>query len=215
MLTAEIIRVEQALNLHTRETENFLVFRIPSGTELRAVATEEVVESILAAADLDTEEAVPEAPSPPPQVPLDSPKPPVLEEEVYWMDLGAEVLPDELKAAFSALSAPELLTMSAVIRLRDSILLEFQDEDWELLAKTSLPPVAPPKQEPPPPRQPQSPPGLDQVRWADGSAVFLQSRPARTVPKDDAGYPIVDSSRDPGEVVVGSHDLDEDGMAQL
>jgi len=56
-------------------------------------------------------------------------------------------------------------------------------------------------------------PALGKVQWVEGS-IHVGVRPARTVSKDDRGYP-VGVGVDPGEVVGTGADTDEDGVGQL
>ena len=69
----------------------------------------------------------------------------------------------------------------------------------------------------PPQSRPQPQPPLQQVMWSDGSPMMPgQGKRARTVPANAAGFPIAqDGGVDPGEVVAGGEEGDEDGVAQF
>lgn len=89
--------------------------------------------------------------------------------------------------------------------------------------QTPQPPPQPPLQvhttglQAPSPQAPRPQPPLQQVMWSDGSPMIPgQQNRGRTVPANKAGFPIAgDGSMDPGEIVAGGEEGDEDGVAQF
>ena len=157
------------------------------------------------------------------------------------MELSEGQLPTHLKSALKYLKVPEVLTVTAINNLLGQIQERFGDTEWaEVMEKypngpyesanmpqqTPQPPPQPPPQQvtttglrppqqAPQASQPQLP--IEQVQWSDGSPMIPgQQNRGRTVPANEAGFPIAgDGSVDPGEVVAGGDAGDEDGVAQF
>jgi len=163
-----------------------------------------------------------EVPPAPSTVDPDGPPP-----EFNWAELSDVDLPQHLKAALTYLHVPPVLTATALRNLIGQINERFGEEEWaEVMdqSKAAAQP-APPQPAPTPPlrtqglQRPQrapSPP-VGKVQWSDGSPMLPgQQNKGRTVPANSAGWPIVnDGSVDPGELVGGGDDSDEDGVGQF
>lgn len=157
--------------------------------------------------------------------------------EVNWMQLDEEYLPPHMKSALRSLNVPEILTTTAIRNLLNQIAERFGEAEWaEVMAKYPNGPYddpmpvqqAQPAPQPPqvvrgaglqPPRQqaPQAQPPLRQVQWSDGSPMVpgTASQGRVHVPVNEAGFPISANSVDPGEIVAGGEEGDEDGVAQF
>ena len=168
--------------------------------------------------------AMPPAPEPPSEA--DTP--------VDWQKLPDEILPPELKTAFRMMEVPAVLPASKVDEIAQSVDAEFTEEDWANVRASMAgaepqwtasgtpvlepdPPLVPaepaPVAQPAPAPQPQQPP-VGEVMWTNGM-VLKQPRPARTVQKDEYGYPIVPNAGvDPSSLVGDSDVVDEDGIGQ-
>jgi hypothetical protein len=138
---------------------------------------------------------------------------------VNWASLPDAILGSQLKRALTVLGVPNEVLAPELRELVKGIQEEFTEEDWTEVnqAYVRQAGVPPPSPAPPPaPVQPAPPrPPVGQVTWSDGAPVLPQSRPARTVPKDDMGYPIVRGAGvDPDAVIGGGDDYDEDGIGQ-
>lgn len=157
--------------------------------------------------------------------------------EVNWMELGEEYLPPHMKSALKSLNVPAVLSTTAIRNLLDQIGERFGEAEWaEVMAKypngpyDDPMPVQQPQPTPQPPqvvrgaglqppmqRAPQAQPPLKQVQWSDGSPMVpgAASRGRVHVPVNEAGFPISANSVDPGEIVAGGEEGDEDGVAQF
>ena len=136
------------------------------------------------------------------EAPEDAPQPPVEEPTLRWDGLSVDKLPLLVKLAMREQNLPEVLAVSRVVQIRDAFLREYGPADWaRLQAKypDAIPSVPQPK--------------IGTVQFSDG-AVVRPSVPSRTVPKNDAGYPIVPGrEHDLGEQQPAS-DMDDDGVPQ-
>jgi hypothetical protein len=129
---------------------------------------------------------------------------------------------------------PEVLSTTAIRNLLDQIAERFGDAEWaEVMAKYPDGPYddpmpvqqAQPVPQPPQvvrgaglrPPMPQAQPPLKQVQWSDGSPMMpgTANRGRVHVPVNEAGFPISANSIDPGEIVAGGEEGDEDGVAQF
>ncbi len=157
--------------------------------------------------------------------------------EVNWMQLDEQYLPPHLKSALRSLNVPEVLSTTAIRNLLNQISERFGEEEWaEVRAKypngpydDPMPaqqpqPVPQPPQvvrgaglRPPAQQAPQAQPPLKQVQWSDGSPMMpgTASRGQVHVPVNAAGFPISANTVDPGEIVAGGEEGDEDGVAQF
>lgn len=160
---------------------------------------------------------------------------------VRWSELPDEMLHPLMKAALAQVGTPALLSGSHLQVRVENIQNTFTEEDWnqldallngmndkveaEVAEITQTPtPAQQADQEyrdalelmqPDAPKKPKRKPApaLGAVQWANGAPIIAQSKPARTVPKDDYGNPMV-----PGQVsldnFVGSEDVDDLGVGQ-
>lgn len=240
MISAQITRIDQSFDLASKEIQTFAVLELPDGTELKFHVDAEVSKKLMGLAGEPVEAPVPPKvakvsarglvkesheplPPPPPQEPEPEFTPEEADEvlteadvELDWQLLPDDELQPRFKAALFKLKIPSRVKVSQLVALVQQIEERFTPNDWrEVLGDVpqAEAPARPPPQPPPPAPQPQ----VGQVTWADGSIINpTATTRARTVPKDDLGYPIVDGDRDPGEVVAGhGADVDEDGVGQL
>jgi hypothetical protein len=226
MMQAHIVGVLQRMDFKDKSIKNYAIvelgsvqqqFELPFN-EFNALVRENMSEESEVQAPAATESVVPEEPVP-------------QEEPAYWGQLPDKVLPERFKAAMRSLDLPSLMLPSDIQRVVENIMAEFTEQDWLEVAEiekakqqNAVPPpqpslasgtaglATPPEVVPPP-----QPPPIGQVVWNDGSPVLpAQSRRARTVQKDEMGYPIVSNSDiDPGEVIGSGDDIDEDGIGQM
>lgn len=145
-----------------------------------------------------------------------------------------------LKAALTYLNVPQTLTINALNNLIQQVNERFGAEEWAEVQErfpnwdvTAQPqaspqppipqpvqpapqPVPQPTQQPVPTAGLQPAPPVGQVQWADGSPMIPGTVRGRTVPANEKGYPILnDGTVDPGEVVGGGDDVDDDGVGQF
>lgn len=194
-MNVEIIKIDQSFSLKTREVENYLVLRLPSGAEVKALVSDDDCSQIIqhsvgdgqetkeddyaqdnASVDVMGFEGV--------QPVLEAPPAPInavsSHQLVEWRSLNVGILPDNVREVLESSSLPDRVELSKLLPLIRDI-------------SNQLNP-------PSPPPGPAQAPG------------FLQSAPRLQVPKDEMGNPIVPGGRveqDPGEVT------DEDGVPQL
>ena len=240
MINLRATRIDQSFNLDDGGSQNFLVVQLPDGTELKAPIDDEQTDRIIRASMNGNGASQPAAVqtqdvwSPPRER-----EEVAAEREAQWAtgmqsseqdhalaqtlfnEIAGEtesegdlinwgVLPNDMltvmmKAAFRMLGTPAQLTFEDTQQLATNVAETFSAEDWAKVRESvsSRPPA-----------QPQQRPPIGQVQWADGNPMVSGSVPSRTVPTNDAGYPIVAGEIDPGEVVAGG-DTDEDGVGQL
>lgn len=244
MITANITAIDQrvVLGARGRTIQNYVVIELPGGAEVRAPIDEELVKHLMV---MDAgEEPRPPQPHPPaPKKPsrtagLRPPRPepapltadeatfggPEVEEPsseaetVKWMSLPDSVLSPAMKAAFTKLEVAERLNPMQVRGIEREVNEKFGPDEWEEVLGPNWSvilgrPAQPSLRAPATTKAPAVP--IGEVAWADGSPMLSGTRPSRTVPKNEYGYPVLnDGSVDPGEVVGGS-DRDEDGIGQL
>lgn len=230
-------RIDQSFNLETMEHENYLVFELPNGTELTSLIDIETAEYVIKLSANGSMPSRVSVPTPPEHVNVaikDMPvKEPVSEEDTGVVQEGQEAiyrwseLPDEslsrlMKTAFQLVGAPPEMTAADIQGLINSISEDFGEEEWESVKQAEAMQTDEPamKETPvmsrPNPQPKEKPkPAVSQPTWHDGSPIMSGSRPPRTVPADEMGYPVVDNNDvDPGEIVAGG-DVDEDGVGQL
>ena len=206
--------IDQRYILATGEIENYLVVRLPGGKETRAPIDLDSTKAIMKGSlnEPDPEQnPLPQEPSPP-QVPQQEEQ----GEMVLWKELDDSILHPHLKQALVFLGTPPVLPMKNLEKLVQQVTERFSPEDWDKVAEhfdyaTQPKPVV---QASPP--VPKPAPSIGTIQWADGSPIVPAARArARTVQKDEMGYPITnDGEVDPGELVGGS-DTDEDGIGQF
>lgn len=236
MISIRAIRIDQHFNLSDGSVQNYLIVELPDGTELKAPLSEEQTEQVIRATVNGEEYNQPPAmrdrrhlepqetePSPVQMVGEQSDEqdevnaqalfdnltqePATEDRLINWGQLSNETLTVMMKAAFKMLGAPPQMTFADVQKLANNIAEQFGPEDWSQVQQrltTSKPKPAP-----------RAVPPINQVQWADGSPMVAGTKPARTIPKDDMGNPIIDGEIDPGEVVAGTGDIDEDGVSSL
>jgi len=228
MIQANIIAVDQSLELASGLTKNFLVLQLANGAFVRAEVDEQATRAVLQQVVGDDEELGEVTPaaagaktvdiSPPPTPPAGINVTAAPEQLVSWDELPEDVLSEHMKRALEMLNAPAEMPFEQLSGLVKQIQDSFTPDDWIAVG------VSPGAIEGPRPPQPAAPqpapqpqqPAVGEIQWADGSPIVPgMGRVARTVPKDDMGYPIVGGSDvDPGEV-VGGLDQDEDGIGQM
>jgi hypothetical protein len=146
---------------------------------------------------------------------------------VTWARLPSTVLPEATKAVLRALNVPATVPLANFRSLVDELHSRLSKEDWEEITGEPLAAEpAPVQQTTRPPLQPEPAPAAPNkspntaagaVTWVDGTPILPGAgRPARTVPKDEWGYPIVPNAGvDPREHIGSSDCVDEDGVGQL
>ena len=146
---------------------------------------------------------------------------------VSWQE--EDQIPEHMKAALSYLDVPAVVEEAALRELLETIESEWSESDWEHIASIDqsseraepaekTPPHAPLEAPTPKPAvlaQQAIPTG--QVTWADGTPVVpSQRKRAKTVPKDEYGYPIVSSQSPQTEPTMAiNEDTDEFGVSQI
>lgn len=223
MITAKLVKVGSEEDLETGKANFRLGFRLPTGDIVYADATPEVMVTLRKYEEKNSH-AVP-APQPPPMVesvedegddyvPDEPPEhlepaPSVDEydqeeadEEVRWREVPEQLLPEHVKAAMGAMrmgdqGLPEVLTVSQLVQIRDSILDEYTPQDWKQLGYAEEEQVR-------------------AVKWESGvtsNPKFVPQRRVRQV--DERGNPVVrpnPNDVDPGEIAATD---DEDGVDQF
>jgi hypothetical protein len=236
MINLRATRIDQSFSLEDGGSQNFLVVTLPDGTELKAPIDDDQTDRIIRASmngsnGASAEEAEPdtfqysEDGGPVQTVGLASPEQDHANAQALFNEIAGETetepegelinwgaLPNEMltvtmKAAFRMLNTPSQLTFEDIQQLANSVAETFGPEEWAKVQEVTSGRAAAPQ-------QPQQRPTVGQVQWADGNPMVSGSVPSRTVPTNDAGYPIVAGEIDPGEVVAGG-DTDEDGVGQL
>lgn len=234
MINLRAIRIDQSYSLEDGESQNFLVMEMPDGTELRTLINEDQTTQIITASvngnapwsektvqgkgaistrglqqvqtvggqsdhqDASNAQALFEDLTSDDEGPSEG-------ELINWGSLPNDVLTVTMKAAFKMLGAATQLKYEDIQQLANNVAESFGPEEWaKVQAQITSAPQAKSHARPP----------IGQVQWADGSPMVAGTVPSRTVPKDDAGYPIITGEIDPGEVVAGG-DTDEDGVGQL
>jgi hypothetical protein len=240
MIQASIIAVDQRFDFRTQTIRSYAVFEL-GGKEVRAeVENLDEVKTLIQAGlngapspVASTPDAEPPAPGvsptpvqgpPPSKDTLFSGEPPAAQ-VVAWQETPDDVISPMMKAAMVALEVPPEIPAEALDNLMGDIVETFSAEDWATLGYEVPVQPAPVQQAPPPPPPPMAPPpqpkppspAVGQVTWADGTPIMPGvARRARTVQSDDHGYPIVSNADvDPGEVVAGGDDIDEDGVGSM
>jgi hypothetical protein len=245
-MIAEVVRIDQTLDLNGGGITNFVVFRVGDELELRAAVDEDTMQRVLVlvgAKEEPEEEPVPERnplpgwPTPEEaaaqqqaqlQAEMDAriaelqqaqkqaaAAPPIPKTEpvlIEWMSLPDNIISPMMKAAMVRLGMPTEMSVDSLQQATEQIAEKFTEADWQAtLGEPAIQKAGP--------RVPVVP-GLGRapqpkVTFSDGTPMVPGGTPARTVPKDDMGYPIVQGAGvDPGEVVGGS-DTDEDGVGQF
>jgi hypothetical protein len=228
MIHASVTGVVQRMDFATGDIKNFAIVEFAGQQKEFEIALEDFKQLVdhVAKGNGATKHAKPNKDQPPAPKPAPEPPPPAPAESVVnWTQLGNESLPPEFKAALHLMDVPQELLLADLQNLVSNITQEFKEEDWSEVRSymAATQPVQQPAPQPAPAPQPQpaqgSPPvGLQPppVTWHDGSPVMPAITPARTVPKDEYGYPIVSNSDvDPGEIVASGDDVDEDGIGQM
>lgn len=122
---------------------------------------------------------------------------------IAWASLPDATCPARVKLAMRDHQLPAQLPSDKLAQIVATILKEYTEADWAALET---------KYASPRPAAPQ-PPNVGTVEWGEGS-IMRPSVPSRTVPKNDAGWPLVSDPQreDPGEVSIPS---DEDGVPEF
>jgi hypothetical protein len=189
--------INQVLVLRTGQMESRLTFRLPNGTKISAVVSEEDLELFLRAQPREVMSQTPQNDLP--EVETDEAPAVAQADLVTWADLRDEYLSADMKAILTSLGAAPAMPMADLVSLVREIA-----QNKQLMGEVSQAPAQPAV---PAPQQAAPQPAAGQV-------MMRRSPPRRTVPKDEFGYPIVPGvGHDPGE--VGVPDADEDGVGQL
>jgi len=213
-MKVEILSIDQVYLLSSDTLQDFVTLQLPNGVQVRAVLENGQSDVIIKcvqeqnqAAEEPAEEAALLEEQPAEQAPTPT---------VRWIDLPDETLPERFKRALLSLGVSTVLEPVALSRLVIDISNQFTEADWEnVLGATQDVEVEPAVEVTPvaPPPAPSGP-ARGEVQWVN--AVVHQSKPARTVPKDEYGYPIVSKAGlDPSAVLGNSRHADEDGVSQL
>lgn len=243
MINLRGTRIDQSFSLESGESQNFLVVELPDGTELRAPIDDAQTEQIIRATvngenhgsnggvaqssfggEINTaglqpadpavqtiggqsdEQDAANAQSLFDNISDGEPEEPSEGELINWGALPNSMLTVTMKTAFKLLNASAQMTYDDITQFSNNIAETFGPEDWAKVQEQISPKPRAQKQ--------QARPAIGQVAWADGTPMVAGGVPSRTVPMNDAGYPIVAGDVDPGEVVAGG-DTDEDGVGQL
>jgi len=217
MVLAELTKIQTDHDLKNDTSENYLVFLLPTGDEVRARVDDDVLTNLLQMEEAQEEEAPKDhsavfyekavAPPPPPtDEPEGEEEPPdeLVERPVDWGKLADNALPPHVKQAMRAVNVPPVLPLSQVYATMNRIMDEFTEDDWAKVLGTVSDYTSPPPQP------------VGQVQWGDAHP----SPPIVGGPKiqaDEQGNPIPTSRGndvDPGEI-VGDGETDEDGVASF
>jgi hypothetical protein len=230
MIQVNLLGVQQNFDFSTKKIRSFVVFEV-GGKKIHAEVEDINEVQALVSAGLNGS-SFPTKPAP---QPISESSPQYSREEtervVDWTKISDEVIPPQMKKALRALEVPQSIDSGALRELMNVIQAEFTQDDWDSVEVATPAPV--PQEEVPVPQPqtplsfsvvksgPQYPPvrgqALGHITWHDGSPI-LPGRGARakTVPADEYGYPIVSNAGvDPGEVVGGGDEQDEDGVGQF
>jgi len=215
-MQAFIEEINQALLLRDHKIETRLVLSLPNGKKISATVSDDDLKTLVEAR---SEEQMAEQPVEPvgteavAQGMVDELGEP---EMVAWASLPDEYLAPEMKQMLTELGAAPIMPMENLLALvneiaqADGLMGQVPEPIPPEPMMTSVPQAAPPYVVP---QQPQ-PPAQRPPQPAMGQVVLQRVKAARTVPKDDYGYPIVPGmEQDPGEVAVP--DADEDGIGQM
>ena len=208
-MQADIIALEQKLDLNTSQLSTFIVMRLPDGKEYRAEASTELAEALVGLNASGTQQPQVQAPVPdpisvPPEM-VDDGESMVFggfeeqqEEDdpfIEWAALPDDQLAPKMKQMLTSNDVPASLRASQLVAIVDQ-LAEKMIQEHELRQQQQKKALAPPQ---------------DQVGVVQRVPHVA---PARKVPMDEMGYPRVpQQDRDPGEVAL--HGTDEDGIAQV
>lgn len=231
MIQANIVEVVQRMSLGSGTIRNYAVVEV-DGNRAEVEVSLEFFKMLVGVAGEQEEAKTAESPAPSPVVTPPQPHmelEPEKEQVLVWEELSDEVLSPMYKTALRVLNVPSRVTARGLQQVLDNINNEFTEEDWAQLstfeevnqqvsspASVSTVGLSPPAQ-PPVQAPPTSQPSTGQVVWHDGSPILPQrTQSARTVPKNEWGYPIVSNADvDPGEVVGSGDVVDEDGIGQM
>jgi hypothetical protein len=213
MILVHCIRLEQSYDLTTGNAQTYLILGLPNGKEAKALIDEDTAADILSRPTSSETLAAPtkEEPTFPASAPISTaglqpaakaPEP--VEQLVEWQSVSDEELSPVMKLALHKLGVPAQLPVGVLRQICSQIVDQFTPEDWQSVSPEVAPPVEAIPRPPapaPPPAVPRAP--LQQVTWATGQPIMAASRPPRTVPKDDKGYPIVPRTGVSSEQVLG------------
>jgi len=228
-MQAFIEEINQALILRDQKIETRLVLSLPNGRKISATVSDDDLKVLVEAR---TEEQMAEQPTEPvgtvavaqgmvdeladPEMEdlarASSPEVPGGSDLVVWASLPDDYLAPEMKQLLTELGAAPVMSVTDLVGLvneisqAEGLMEQVPEPAAPQPLMTHVPEGAPPYA----PVQPQP----SQAQSAIGRVVVQRSKPARTVPKDEYGYPIVPGmEQDPGEVAIP--DADEDGVGQM
>ena len=213
MITLEVINIDSSFSLEDGSIQDYIVFRLPDGSISRALTDVETTKKLIGiATNGKGEEPLPsEAPIGIP-MPVDVDISVKEEGKIAWRLLSNDTLSSMMKAALNLLNVSDELTQTELQQLVEHIAENFSEEDWARVQESVLQEAQPAPLNSP--QRPAAAPPVNKVQWADGSPIVAGGAPARTVPADDMGYPVVPGEVDTGEI-VGGDDVDEDGTSQF
>jgi hypothetical protein len=233
--TLDSIRVQEFsanMSVNPQEDSASVVLIFPNGTRVRADVQRKDIGTALTALQhvyLSHVAANKHAPVGNETAPQEALSAVGAEVRLQWVEMPDQVLPAHVKYAMALdLDLPELLTLAQVTQIRDRIVEDYTEIQWDSLAtrvKANQDAVSGGVageylEDPSPPLIPMPvatapiAPTRQGLEWGEGT-VMRPSVPSRTVPRDDAGYPIVQRAAntvDPGEVAASA---DDDGVAQF
>ncbi len=209
-INAKITDIRTQFSLQDGKVKSYVVLQLPDGVSIVSEVSSDAAQHLF---KLSGHEVVEEPVAPPrrePPVPFEEPVVEEVEEAppapaaspsealgvpVDWSQLPDEVLAPEFKAALRGLNAPRLMYGPQLHTAVNDIQARFSQEDWQRVLES--------------PAEPE--PEVGVVSWEEGAPRRPQVRPARTVPADAFGNPIV-----PGFVQAQTSSDDEDyGAPQL
>jgi hypothetical protein len=246
--TLDSIRVQEFsanMSVNPQEDSASVVLIFPNGTRVRADVQRKDIGTALTALQhvyLSHVAANKHAPVGNETAPQEALSAVGAEVRLQWVEMPDQVLPAHVKYAMALdLDLPELLTLAQVTQIRDRIVEDYTEIQWDSLAtrvkanqdaasggvvddylgaSTNERGLLHGLEDPSPPLIPMPvatapvAPTRQGLEWGEGT-VMRPSVPSRTVPRDDAGYPIVQRAAntvDPGEVAASA---DDDGVAQF
>lgn len=233
MIQVSLLGVQQNFDFDTKKVRSFVVFEL-GGKKIHAEVEDIDEVSALVKAGLNGNSSSAQVKPNSAEVnpsPLSIPPVPPEEAEcvVDWGKIPDDVIPRQMKSALRALGVPTTIESNALRGLMDDIRQEFTEEDWATVETIGVDTSGAaqlfvPQQTPqgfsgiqPQPRRAQGEQPVGEITWHDGSPILPgKTARVRTVPADEYGYPIVSNAGvDPGEIVGGGDELDEDGVGQF
>lgn len=190
MIALNATAIRNQFNLNTKQLQNFVVLELPDGVSIVAEISADAAQHLM---ELSGEEGASPQPTPQPD-PIPTPEHNGV--MVEWAKLPDEFLAPAMKKALTVLGTERTVSGPVLQAMINDIANKFTPDDWATVLGEE-------------PAQPQvQEPSVNIVGWSEEPPRRQIPQP-RTVPKDEAGNPIV-----PGLVEV--HESEEDyGAAQF